>query len=504
MRLRLLIAKAIGKMAAMNTQFKFRLMDLPNELIAHIIEQIDSVRHLRRLSRTCRRIQHLAEPVLYRSIRIRSGYKTDQIITAVSARAERAAAVRQLEIPCDDDYLQNYAAVEALLTEAKNLKNLMFESPECNSNSFEDEEDWQEMSNNFFEPFQRAVASIAPLVHARPLQNLKSLTLHMNGPESPYWTIDDRSIGLVLHPTLTYLKMSCVNILDNILEHVHQTEKTPLKHLDLEECNITHGGLHGILSLPAALEGLSLGENCHNIQFFGDEIDPASSHLFQMDSQTTIAALKQQQHSLRTLAYITTHTYYQHLQLARWINGKKNTVDAGFADFAALEEVTLLGQCPDFERAMMTSRSPPNLKSLTFKAKDAFRQEIGTHSQSDSPLALVPFLRAPSCSIPDALERLNVAYHDSSPLGANRKLSETTKRIIRKAANATKEIGIELTVSYVDRRNYYPPYLWGEPAPTETTMFTGEHGFVGRFIATGTTVEDDDDEEDDEWETDSD
>ncbi|KAK4613749.1 hypothetical protein CLAFUW4_08715 [Fulvia fulva] len=501
MTLRLLITKAIGKMAAMNTPFQFRLMDLPNELIAHIIDQIDSIKAVRRLSRTCRRIQHLAEPLLYRRIQLRTGCDVDQIITAVSSRPERAAAIRFLDIPCDDTYPQNHAAVGALLKGASGLRELMFESPECNSTDFEDEEEWQAMTDELFEPFEWAVASISPTVHTRPLQKLKKFTLHMNGADSPYWTIDSRSIALLLHPSLTHLRMSCVNILDNILEDVHQKEKTPLKHLELEECNITHGGLHGILSLQTALEELSLGENCHNIQHFGDDIDAASNHLFQMDPQTTVAALKQQKHSLRVLTYVTTETYYQHLQLARWVTIKKSPIDAGFADFAALEEVTLLGQCPDFERALMTTRSPPNLKSLTFRAMTPFRREIGSHSLPGSPLALVPFMRAPSCSIPESLTRLKVAYYDTLPIGVGRSFSETTKGIIRKAANATKKIGIELTVSYVDRSNYYPPYLWGEPQPTETIAFTGDDGFVGRFLSTHTASDDDGD---DEWETDSD
>lgn len=36
--------------------------------------------------------------------------------------------------------------------------------------------------------------------------------------------------------------------------------KTQLKHLELEECNITHKGLRSILSLPEALETLYLGK----------------------------------------------------------------------------------------------------------------------------------------------------------------------------------------------------------------------------------------------------
>lgn len=63
----------------------------------------------------------------------------------------------------------------------------------------------------------------------------------------------------MLHPTLRELKLSCVNILDNIVDDVDLERVTPLKILTLEECNVTHKGLSGLLSLPKALEELHLG-----------------------------------------------------------------------------------------------------------------------------------------------------------------------------------------------------------------------------------------------------
>lgn len=85
------------------------------------------------------------------------------------------------------------------------------------------------------------------------------MTLHLNGPDSPYWQLDQTSIHIFLHPTLRQLHISCVSIV-NVEDFTRQGQhSTPLQHLTLEECNITHEGLAGILSFPMALETLHLG-----------------------------------------------------------------------------------------------------------------------------------------------------------------------------------------------------------------------------------------------------
>ena len=88
-----MLARTMEKLSAMNTTFRFALMELPNELIAHIIEFIDSRDTLRRLSCTCRRVQQLTEPMLYRTILIRSGHRAERVLDALRSRLERALAV---------------------------------------------------------------------------------------------------------------------------------------------------------------------------------------------------------------------------------------------------------------------------------------------------------------------------------------------------------------------------------------------------------------------------
>lgn len=87
-----------------------------------------------------------------------------------------------------------------------------------------------------------------------------AVVLHLNGADSPYWTIDKRSISLFQLPSLQRLTLSCVNIEGDVVNGIQARSFTSLKHLYLEESNITHKGLLGILSLPKALETLYLGQ----------------------------------------------------------------------------------------------------------------------------------------------------------------------------------------------------------------------------------------------------
>ncbi|CAK3903820.1 hypothetical protein DOTSEDRAFT_90064 [Lecanosticta acicola] len=480
MSVRFRIKTLMEKFAAMNTEVQFRLLDLPNELIAHIIEQVDSVKALRKLSQTCRRVQELTEPFLYRVALVRSGRRAEAILRSLETRRARAAAIRRLDVPCDYHQHQNFEALSSLLRQARNLKTLMIESPQCNNGDFEDEPTWRVMAEHIFSPFHDAVrlAEIGE-PSSRPLHNLRELTLHLNGIDSPYWTPSGSSLAIFQIPTLQYLKISCVNILDDLAKQLQDKPRTPLKHLELEECNITHLGLYGILSVPEALETLYLGENIYNITaFMGYPVDPASNHLFQTNPKAALHALQQQQGSLQSLTYATNERIYQHMQLARQILCDPSPVDAGFAGFHCLQHVTLVGQCPNFERALMTSKSPPILKTLEHQEISPLRRTVVNQA---SPLDSVPFLRAPSCSIPTTLESVDITYQSISLM--NSRITEAIKNeFIQPAAVAVETMGVRMRVFNRQVAGYFPPYLYGEPRPVSEMLFTGyRDGFVGKL-----------------------
>ncbi|EME81300.1 uncharacterized protein MYCFIDRAFT_88010 [Pseudocercospora fijiensis CIRAD86] len=478
-RLKFTLLHSINKVKAMNTPFAFRLLDLPNELVSTIIEHVESVAILKTLCRTCRRLQYLTEPVLYRYALIRTGVETEFIHGAITHHTrgrDRAAALEKIDIPCHPRFHQNFQEVARILAAVSNLKELMIESPECNTSDFESEAEWQQMVGSLFRPFRDALSGI--ITERLPLQKLQKLTLHINGSDSPYWTLDQWSVCLFLLPSLVFLKVSCINLLHDIPGGPTSKAICPLRHLELEEANITHTGLRYILGLPRALEILYLGENCYNIRHFGEEVDPTSNHLFTSDSAASVEALKQQSHSLKQLTYATTDKYYQHRQ-RRLTNRNKGPTDAGFADFHCLESVTLIGYCPNFERAIMSSRSPPILKNLTFKSDNAFRP--GSYGEAESTFSMIPFLRAPSSSVPPTLANLNVVYHN--PPLSPQDLTPSTRIFIETAAKATGKVGINLRVLSEDRTNYFPPYLYGEPTPEEHVVYDGD--FTQSFASIG-------------------
>ena len=165
-----MISKTVGRLAAMSTIMQFRLLDLPTELIAHIIEAVDKIETLRKLASTCRRIQHIAEPVLYRRMLIQTGAKASHILRSFRARPERASALHILDIPCDSYYMQDVGVVVEVVTAAKALRELMIESPSCNEAEFESEDTWRPMTDRIFRPFEDAVGELE--VPPRPLQKL--------------------------------------------------------------------------------------------------------------------------------------------------------------------------------------------------------------------------------------------------------------------------------------------------------------------------------------------
>ncbi|KAK5175450.1 uncharacterized protein LTR77_000589 [Saxophila tyrrhenica] len=510
MRLKFMISKAMGRMSANNSTFQFPILDLPNELVAHIIEFIDDLNTLRNLACTSHRLQQLTEPKLWREITFRLAPSLLHIVAATESRHERASAVQVLNAPLRPKFGRDMSRLAYLMMIARNLRELMVESPLCNAthlSHFEDHPTWRSMTAQLFMPFQRAVVGNA--VEHRPLQKLTKLTLHLNGPGLPYWTPNERSISIFLHPTLKYLNISCVNIPEDLFDEVSERAITPLQHLVLEECNISVRGLHGLLGLPTGLEHLVLGENAHNARQFDNEVEASYNHLFRTNASAVVKALGQQNHSLKSLVYVaaSASVFADSQLLRRMAEGRQAGVDAGFADFHALESITSSGANFTFERAVLSSAPPPNLKVLTYQAENAITSPHGSSLQTNADetemnnrlVALLPFLRAPSASVPASLERLNIVYQRR--VQAPVVFTDDKQAHIEKTAKALKAVhGAVLMVGFKGFGQYYPPFLYGEDEPKEKMIFDGESGTFyglkpGYARLADLTDEDDSDEE---------
>lgn len=283
-------------------------------------------------------------------------------------------------------------------------------------------------------------------------------------------------LSLFLHPTIRELHISCVNIIDDLVEHIpaNMERCTPLKNLVLEECNICCHGLEAILSLPTALESLYLGENCHNIRHFEAPIPSNSNHLFIHEPHVTLRALKRQEDSLKSLTYVTP-LHYDSRTIHALLSDREGRCagDGGFSKFRLLEEITLIGHCRAFERCVMSVNSPPKLKRVASKAPRPYFDEVvlGAPDDGTNPTSVLPFLRAPAASIPKCLEQLDVTYTDllGMSVAAFVRLGNQ-ESFLKDLSKAVSEMGVKLRIfatQYEDLLRYYPPYLYGEKEPSD-------------------------------------
>lgn len=148
---------------------EFPLLDLPNELIALVVEAIDHVATLANLACTSRRVQELTEPVLWRHLLFSGSSTARGIVAAMNSRSKRADAVMSLNVPCDLHFGPDLAILASIMQTAKNVTEVTVQSPRCNQEDFETAQEWSPMMDALCLPFQRASAGLAA---ERPLQKL--------------------------------------------------------------------------------------------------------------------------------------------------------------------------------------------------------------------------------------------------------------------------------------------------------------------------------------------
>ena len=160
-------------LSTMRTSIQFPLLLLPDELIALIIENVDDWKTLRNLARTCHQLQDIAESKLYRTLLIRSDHTARMLKNSLGSRPKRVKGVRKLECPLKDTERQDYDSLQDLCIMATGLREIMFESPACNTAEFEDPAEWEFMTRRLFCPFQRAAMNSEHYLSQTPLQQLR-------------------------------------------------------------------------------------------------------------------------------------------------------------------------------------------------------------------------------------------------------------------------------------------------------------------------------------------
>ena len=203
--------------------------------------------------------------------------------------------------------------------------------------------------------------------------------------------------------------------------------------------------------------------------------------LFHTAPEQTIEALRLQAHSLQALSYSTNGHYMAGLQGRSHSSRVKKVAfgDGGFSDFHALERVHLIGDCKNFENAILCGRSPPKLRELTTEATHewsfmlmkpwlALEARAGT---GEYLIGHTPFLRVESPCIPESLTTFNMIYMNDESGSNEIPLHRFPRANMLKLAETMKQrFGLTLSVSYKYRNRFYPPYLHGEPVPKLTNL----------------------------------
>lgn len=243
------------------------LGDLPDELLICVVELLQDNRSaLRDLSLASRRLQALAEPVLYRTFFFVVSSELSRFYESARQHPWRSKAVQVLDARCKAGFADQFLLLADLLELAPNIRELTIESPFCNNRLWADAEKsagWDKCFERWMEPLIKATTCnpTAFPSELHPLQVLTKLTLHLSGVGREFYTVEKDLAELFAHPTLLELHISSINLPKHATDNLPPGLKTPLKRLTLDETNVTFEGLRGVLALPEALEYLYIGES---------------------------------------------------------------------------------------------------------------------------------------------------------------------------------------------------------------------------------------------------
>jgi hypothetical protein len=169
-----------------------------------------------------------------------------------------------------------------------------------------------------------------------------------------------------------------------------------------------------------------------------------------------ILALQSQSHSLRNVicAFTERNTYQKRPRLP--------VPDDGFSNFTALESLTLIDGDDLFFSILASRFAPPNLVHLQIRRtfdgileRDIFtlpaENEINIIMHPDTAAQYLP-----------RLKKIDLAFETYSMRRIFPKIER--KNTIVELGKQYEKIGVELSVAAVIRRNFIPPYLFGEKA----------------------------------------
>ncbi|KAI1878412.1 uncharacterized protein JN550_000594 [Neoarthrinium moseri] len=244
------------------------LTALPSELILQIFEQIPDAQTLQSLACTCSNFQQIAEVCLYSRFLFTRRESFKKLVDSLNKDSQRYNHVRDVELRYSTQAYDFLSTEPMDLCEFPNLRSFVSESPFCNAHSYvgrKDEGIWIADMKHYLHAFERAsILTPGPEdgTLSKPLNNLKSLTLHWTGGlNARFWTTTP-SCPIFLLPSLKKLEISCVKIKASENDQALQpfAYRTNLEELTFTESLVTTEALERILSLPKSLRSLTLHE----------------------------------------------------------------------------------------------------------------------------------------------------------------------------------------------------------------------------------------------------
>ncbi|KAF2832633.1 hypothetical protein CC86DRAFT_313826 [Ophiobolus disseminans] len=452
------------------------LLSLVDELLLNIIDHIDNQQAFCSLAATCMRFQDLVEPYVWRDLLVLNGNHARRIASALDMRDARIDYVKSLAIRYKDDHKEGIEELNHFIALMGRLKHLQIESP-CPNNS-----EWR--AGVFFDGWSRIDFTnlLASAVYPRrgiplALPMLQSLTLHAHGPEDRKFLLG-RAKAMFLHPTLRKITMSCLdfetdlNLADDIVAKIQKS--TPLQSLVLIECNVNVRFLDVVLSLPKALQELSIGERLHT--FTGCE--PTRDWRARTSAALFLTALQRQAGSLQRLVHIGGAVQYL---TARETDPHGAARLRSFTSLQYLE----LGLESHLYYYLRQNQFPPALRTLkmldaalSINAGNDIRAMSGVAFRSIT--TLVSDYMSLAAVQPDFTLQLHFSdhliFHIASAAEQNRLLSTLflDRPAIYKIATMLKSYNAHFLVSrdtFPSGTSYIPPYMYGEELPVDDVMY---------------------------------
>ncbi|KAK4555110.1 hypothetical protein LTR86_007876 [Recurvomyces mirabilis] len=457
------------------------LLDLPDELLVCISEQLaDSKEALRELILACRHFRAIVEPILYREIFFRKPNVLARLLAAFKAAPNRLNSIHKLDARCKFQESGRTSArrlepLGTILNTACNINDLTVESPYCNNRDWQAATSlngWDATMHSWLWPILQSGKSasgreqagldamLLPSGVSRDLlPGLKRLTLHLNGVEREFWTVEREDAFVFAHQTLEEIHVSSINIPEHAMNSIREGVRTPLKRLTLDEANVTMHGLRCMLAIPIALEYLYIGENRYSPEETAFPPDQEYNNLCRRSAAEVVEALRVQKTSLKTLIYRADD------------EGESAPLSSyqgpDFSEFIALKTISFTGDWGWMSTGLCrTTTAPPDLQNLTldeFPFLDVL--ESGNHSETEPP--------RPISNIADANTKLHTLTITSEHSGLGRLAAMTGERTAIKLAGEflrRKDVALRLTRP-ASRQMFVPPYLYGEEPVADLLIY---------------------------------